>query len=136
MLIRNGYVSNSSSSSFVVYGFEVDSFKKAKELVFSGKEVYCVEQGGGWSGDCGDFVFKLTNERCELLSKHHRFMKEWISRINIICVEFIAVGGDADTDKTIDVPDLKDGMFFEFDRDDNSAWTDAIDDEHFQRWIQ
>ena len=59
-----------------------------------------------------------------------------ISRINIICVEFIAVGGDSDTDKTIDVPDLKDGMFFEFDRDDMSAWTDAIDDEHVQRWIQ
>ncbi len=137
MRYRLNYISNSSSSSFVVYGRAVDSFKQACRLVDEGRTIYCVHFGAGWSGDSEDFVFKLTKERYELLLKSHDFMYETIHDIQIIDTDFVIVGDDKrEADKPIHVPELKGGMVYAFDRDDKSAWTDSVDDEHFTQWLE
>lgn len=55
MKIRSGFVSNSSSSSFVIFGKEVKSFDS------SAKNIWC---RGEWVGEGQDF-FKLTPDMME-----------------------------------------------------------------------
>ena len=48
MKIRNGFVSNSSSSSFVVFGQSIDSLSQAEKYIREGKDVIALVQG--WEG--------------------------------------------------------------------------------------
>ena len=56
MKSRFGYVSNSSSSSFLVYGLPTVDFDDVKQWLDEGRKVYCIDEGAGTSGDCADFV--------------------------------------------------------------------------------
>lgn len=56
MKIRAGYVSNSSSSSFIIVGKELSGIKEAEEALKNGQNVYCI---GKFLCD-GQDVFTLT----------------------------------------------------------------------------
>lgn len=128
---RGGYVSNSSSSSFIVYGTVCD-FDDIARILDKGMEVICVDFGAGTSGDCADFVFSMTKERLALLERH----KDTIRRkgIGIICKWFSV--SEEMYDEKMSIPDLIGGKFFDFSMDYNSPSTDSIDDEDFVEWIK
>lgn len=128
---RGGYVSNSSSSSFIVYGTVCD-FDDIARILDKGMEVICVDFGAGTSGDCADFVFSMTKERLALLERH----KDTIRRkgICIICKWFSV--SEEMYDEKMSIPDLIGGKFFDFSMDYNSPSTDSIDDEDFVEWIK
>ena len=62
MKIRNGFVSNSSSSSFIVIGRKIYNHDVKKE-VQKGKDIYCI---GDCFGDGEDF-FQITDEMARIL---------------------------------------------------------------------
>lgn len=128
---RDGYVSNSSSSSFIVYGTVCD-FDDIARILDQGMEVICVDFGAGTSGDCADFVFSMTKERLALLERH----KDTIRRkgIGIFCKWFSV--SEEMYDEKMSIPDLIGGKFFDFSMDYNSPSTDSIDDEDFVEWIK
>ena len=128
---RGGYVSNSSSSSFIVYGTVCD-FDDIARILDKGMEVICVDFGAGTSGDCADFVFSMTKERLALLERH----KDTIRRkeVGIICKWFSV--SEEMYDEKMSIPDLIGGKFFDFSMDYNSPSTDSIDDEDFVEWIK
>ena len=129
---RIGYVSNSSSSSFLVYGLQTEMFDDIEEWLNEGRTVYCIDEHAGTSGDCEDFVFKMTRERFELLKQYKDKM------MNDRCVDIIC----ADSawieclDEIKEHPELSGGMFFHFYKDYSSPHTDAVDDEDFMEWIK
>ncbi len=137
MKTRISFVSNSSSNSFVVYGSEVDTLKDAKDFLDMGKEVYCVDERGGTSGDCAPFVFKLTNERYELIRK-----SQWLQDYSKTCefhiavADCVVVNGDSMLDKTIELPELTDGALLWYEKDYGSPATDAVDDKDFMDWYE
>ena len=131
MKTRTNYVSNSSSSSFVVYGTICD-FEDIAKTLDQGREVICVECGAGTSGDCADFVFNMTKERLALLEKYKDIIRH--KGIEIICKSF-SVSEDR-CDERLSMPDLRGGQFFDFDMDYSSPKTDRIDDEDFVEWIK
>lgn len=126
MKIRVGYVSNSSSSSFIVYGIVMD-YDKAVESIDT-CNVYCIINGGGASGDVADFVFKLTHGRLKKLNK---------KKIDISNAMFIDVlkefreEGITDIDKP-----LRGGALFDICRDDSSPCSDSDNDRAFAEWIK
>lgn len=66
MKIRNGYVSNSSSSSFCIVGKEIDN---PLERIKNGKKVWIIVENGGNSGECEDWAMELNLETFEILKK-------------------------------------------------------------------
>lgn len=70
MRIRTGFVSNSSSSSFLVFGEELADFNEMLREVRSGGGVIAVVQNAGDSGDVADIVLRITLERAEFLERH------------------------------------------------------------------
>lgn len=131
MKTRSGYVSNSSSSSFLVYGNRID-FDDIGKLLENGEDVLCVDEGAGTSGDCGDFVFRMTKERFEMLWWCGKKFDEM--GVDIINAKFSIQ--DLDMGNRIDVPELKGGRFFEYSMDYNSPETDSVDDERFAEWAE
>ena len=131
MKTRNGYVSNSSSSSFLVYGNECD-FNEIESRIEEGKNVICADYGGGFSGDCADFVFKMTKERLELLKPYFGILRR--RGVSIISVDFSLI--EDYFDEKTRIPALKGGKFFEYSRDYSSPHTDSVDDEDFKDWLE
>lgn len=79
MKIRNGYVSNSSSSSFIVVGYRISNPLKA---IKEGKCVMVYVEAGGNSGECEDWSMFLTKDTYDILQK-----SQWIKKINPIYIE-------------------------------------------------
>ena len=71
MKIRYNYVSNSSSSSCIVYGEEVNYAAAIREAMEKSQKVWCILEGMGTSGECADFVFTLTKYRIEMLKRRN-----------------------------------------------------------------
>lgn len=67
MKTRIGFVSNSSSSSFVVIGKRVISLDEAVELSKKGHTVIAELDDCGHSGDVEDFIFRITEETAAIL---------------------------------------------------------------------
>ena len=65
MKIRNGYVSNSSSSSFVIVGKITNNPLKS---LSENKRVMIYVQSGGNSGDAEDFAMFIDNEIYEIIN--------------------------------------------------------------------
>ena len=64
MKIRTGYVSNSSSSSFVVIGKKINN---PEEALRQGKNVMVYVPAGGSSGEAEDWSMFLTEEALQML---------------------------------------------------------------------
>ena len=132
MKIRTGYVSNSSSSSFVVYGTVVTTFAELKRLLEKGESVVCVDTGGGTSGEAQDFVFNATPERIQEIEKKYRGQKNL--PFYAIQKDYIVLEDDEEIDMSL--PESRGHRLFRFKKDYSSPVTDGVDDEHFQDWLK
>ena len=132
MKIRAGYVSNSSSSSFLVYGQRTKDFDKVGEWLREGKKVIGVDRRGGSSGDCEDFVFVVTEERYDLLKNCVSSLKS--REVEYISTVFTIV--EHRFDERVEMPSLSGGRFYRYNRDYSSPSTDAVDDEKFVEWTK
>ena len=131
MKTRSGYVSNSSSSSFIIYGVPTESVNDIEEWLDEGKKVTCIAEAGGTSGDVGDFVFTMTKERFNLMKRKLAKIMS-ISDFYIIQEQFASVNEDVADMK---FPELKGGNLFMFNKDYNSPKDDSVDDSYFLKWL-
>ena len=125
--MRMGYVSNSSSSSFIVYG-EVVGYRDALERM-DGANVYCIVKDGGTSGDVADFIFRMSPGRMDRLAK---------AGVDVSKEMFIDVGKVMKTNGfyVCDIAEpLTGGGVYDFDMDHSSPGTDSDDDGNFIDWI-
>jgi len=128
MKTRNGYVSNSSSSSFVICGKSI-TLKQARKLVNdNSKTIMCVAAGRGISGDVEDFIFRMTPYRLKQLkgirigdSKFFDVAQSWDLEWSNNIVE-----------TTCDFDDVE---VIVCNKDNSSPDTDSDDDEKFKEWI-
>ena len=132
MIRRIGYVSNSSSSSFLVYGNRLDYETALKRMKNKKHDVLCILDGFGTSGSAEDFVFKMSPSRMELLEKSKLDITD-----SYYGAKFIEVkkwlGGDI-----INVrKPLEGGCFIEFTADNSSALykKEKANDDAFNKWV-
>lgn len=129
MRLRVGYVSNSSSTSFIVYGAIVD-YSDVEKLISDGYEVICILDSKGTSGDVADFVFTVTQYRLKVLSEHG---------IDISNGEFIQVKGHVcvgENDELMITSPLSGGRLMEIDEDYSSPNSDSDNDQKFADWVE
>ena len=126
MKIRSGFVSNSSSSSFVVYGNVIDH--DGIDEAMKSHKVLCVMKHRGASGSNDDFVFNLTNHRLQLLEKRG------IDISNAMFVEILKVLKDRGNRFEITEP-LTGGTIIEIRKDYSSPKTDSDEDNDFNDWV-
>ena len=69
MKIRTGFVANSSSSSFIIFGEEYYSFKDIKDS----KDLWCYIYG--YTEDSGDF-FQVDEKMFAFMKNNPEFMKQ------------------------------------------------------------
>lgn len=80
MKVRNGFVSNSSSSSFLLIGERI-AVEDAPLLIDKGENIIFI---GGDLGDGKDVIENITNEHVKFISKHmdiysYALYKPWLS---------------------------------------------------------
>lgn len=124
MKIRSNYVSNSSSSSFVILCHKItDNPLKA---INEGKNVFVYIEACGTSGSVGDWYFKLTEEIYNIIN-HHSWFKPYAKPVYYECPEDVSVNYDDDVDgKLIVKNDIVDYELFAFERDYSSP--ENVDD--------
>lgn len=118
MKYREGYVSNSSSSSFMIRGKEIKDKTALKNVIEDGRTVWFVGEGEGTSGDVADFIMKLTRENVDMMGD---------------AVEELWEGKDRHV-----IMEMKNGgNVYEFDMDQNSPLVkgDVRRDWRFLRWL-
>ena len=119
MKIRSTYVSNSSSSSFVIFGDKItDPLASLKK----GKRVFVFVPGGGTSGEAEDWGMFLDEECFNLLNDSSWFKERKKYSTFIECPE----GFDEDpeeVDKVIITKEIKNQTIFAFNRDYSSPNT-------------
>ena len=132
MKTRVSFVSNSSSSSFVVIGKPVASLDKAVELSKNGHTVIAELDDCGYSGDVEDFIFRITEETARILSVSNR--TEYHKPIYI---DVSRVIGESDDLVEISEVDHNDGSrIWFFDKDDSAPGLRLDDDavEMVKEW--
>ena len=128
MKTRIGYVSNSSSTSFLVYAIPLD-YQTALAMMGE-RNIQCVLKNAGTSGDSEDFVFRMSKNRMKLLKKNHIDLSE-----DGIFLEVIKEFETDDNMVNIDFP-LEGGALFDIMKDDSSPYTDDDYDDAFVDWVE
>lgn len=128
MKTRLNFVSNSSSSSSIVYGNVVE-YDNIEELIKDeSNNIVCALDAQGTSGECEDFVFRVTPERLKILRDNGidisdgqflNVMKEWHNDGEVVKIE----------------EPLEGGRIFELTKDYSSPNTDKANDKHFLKWM-
>ena len=72
MKIRNGFVSNSSSSSFLILGKRISN---PEDKIKEGSKVIAVGYGCGTSGDAQDFCMELDQKSYDILVNNKWFIE-------------------------------------------------------------
>ena len=130
MKTRTSFVSNSSSSSFIVYGKKTYFDELDKDMTKDGHEVICVLDSQGISGDVEDFVFTVTPYRVKQLDKCGIGFR---SRGHFIEV-FKRWHND---DVVMDITEpLTGGRIMSITKDYSSPCTDADNDKDFRKWLE
>lgn len=114
MKIRMSYVSNSSSSSFVILGQRLQS---PVEAIKQGRRVFVYLEGAGTSGEAEDWGMWLDVESWEMLRDSKWFKGR--TPVYFLCPE----GFDEDTarsDRLVTTKDIENQELFAFDRDYSS----------------
>lgn len=131
MKIRNGYVSNSSSSSFLVYGKYLDYHEAMEEFESGNRRIRCILRNRGTSGDCADYVFLLSKKRLKLLDEH---------QIDITDAMFVDVEKWLwfNDDGVVDIDEpLSGGSLISIQQDDSSPYDNMKDgDSKFVEWCE
>ena len=114
MKVRSGYVSNSSSSSFVIFGTRI---KNPQDVIKSGKRVFVFIDGGGTSGEAEDWGMFLDQECFDLLQK-----SKWFARNKNYTTFFECPDSfyDDENDKLVVSKPIKGVEIFGFERDYSS----------------
>lgn len=116
MKARNGYVSNSSSSSFIIVGRKINNPLQA---IRQGKKVLVYVECGGTSGEAEDWAMYLDEETYDILIRSRWFNERkaefWESNDNI-SVDYDPEGGD----DIMTVNAESEGTLFAFNRDYSS----------------
>ena len=131
MRVRNGYVSNSSSSSFIVYGRELDYYEALEMMADNGNNVMCILDREGTSGEVEDFVFRMTNRRMNVLESNGIDIEQMNGRYLLVMKEWFNDGGVMDITEP-----LTGGRIFEIRKDDSSPTSDSDNDRNFARWVK
>lgn len=118
MKIRNGYVSNSSSSSFCIVGKEIDN---PLERIKNGKKVWIIVENGGNSGECEDWAMELNLETFEILKKSKWYKSHQEYSVFIEANDNAVVEWDSNEgDNVLKVEKDIDECVFAFNRDYSS----------------
>lgn len=118
MKIRNGYVSNSSSSSFCIVGKEIDN---PLERIKDGKKVWIIVENGGNSGECEDWAMELNLETFEILKKSKWYKSHQEYSVFIEANDNAVVEWDSNEgDNVLKVEKDIDECVFAFNRDYSS----------------
>ena len=126
MKTRSSYVSNSSSSSFIIYGTPAVTFDEVKQWLADGEEVFAVAENEGSSGDCADVVVKMTENRLDAIMEMYGGRKK-------LPFHFIKNGYVFKSEDDVSFPDSNGGCLFFFDRDYSSP--DDDDEYGFSSWL-
>ena len=107
------YVSNSSSSSFVIVGRRTN---KPLQSLKEGKELYVCIEGRGTSGECEDWSMRLDQESYDILIND-----KWFKRNKDYVIFFENESCFIDKDELLNIEkDMKDVEIFSFFRDYSS----------------
>ncbi len=136
MKTRQGYVSNSSSTSFIVYGKELDYYDALEAMKDESNNVICILHHKGTSGECEDFVFRMTDYRMKALKKGEKSLRKNMIDIEngkflLIMKEWFNDGGVMDITEP-----LTGGRIYEVRKDDSSPTTDSNRDRNFAKWMK
>ena len=115
MKIRTGFVSNSSSSSFVIVGHKT---KKPLEAIKEGKKIFVYIEGAGISGEAEDWGMFLDDDGYKMLTESRWFKRREDQAIFFEVSKAIEAGEDEGILKVKE--DIEGEEIFAFYRDYSS----------------
>ena len=120
MKVRLNYVSNSSSSSFIVYGRELDYHEAVELMADKDNNVMCILDKKGTSGEGEGFVFRMTSHRMDILKGNGIDIEKMKGRYLLAMKEWRNNGGVLDITEP-----LTGGRVFEIRKDNSSPASDS-----------
>ena len=131
MKVRLNYVSNSSSSSFIVYGRELDYHEAVELMADKDNNVMCILDKKGTSGEGEDFVFRMTSHRMDILKGNGIDIEKMKGRYLLAMKEWRNNG------RVLDIAEpLTGGRVFEIRKDNSSPASDSDSNMNFARWVK